>query len=146
MKKAIGKEITRIGTEVTKPVIDNVKESAHVCIQSGGHLVKNFAIENCLSENLQSQNYNKNCFLKSVYTILDYQTLFWVPFLLITLYTGTDNNAASMPKKMHLQVPRIFYQHNTINSNNFRPSFSNFIYVITFVFFLEKKLLNLLCY
>ena len=46
LKEAIGKEMTSIGSEVTKAIIDSVKKKAQYCIQSGGHLLKKIVIEN----------------------------------------------------------------------------------------------------
>ena len=51
LKEAIGKEITRIGSEVTKAVIDSVKKRAKDCIQLGGHHLKNVVFENQKSKN-----------------------------------------------------------------------------------------------
>ena len=44
---ALGKEVTCIGSEVTKAVINSVNKKAQACIQSEGHQLKNFVIENC---------------------------------------------------------------------------------------------------
>ena len=46
LKEAIGKEITSIGSEVTKAVIDRMKKRAQDYIQSGGHHMKNVVFEN----------------------------------------------------------------------------------------------------
>ena len=45
-EEPIGKEITIIGSDVTKAAIDCMKRRAQDCNQSGGHLFKNIAIEN----------------------------------------------------------------------------------------------------
>ena len=46
VKEVIGKEITSFGSEVTKAVLDSVKNRAQDCIQSGGDYMINFVIEN----------------------------------------------------------------------------------------------------
>ena len=46
LKEAIGKEITIIGSEIRKHVIDIMKKKAQDCIQSGSHHFYNVVIEN----------------------------------------------------------------------------------------------------
>ena len=43
---ALGKDMTCIGSEVTKTVIDSVNKKAQDCIQSEGYQLKNVVIEN----------------------------------------------------------------------------------------------------
>ena len=43
---ALGREITCIGSEDSKAVIDNVNEKALDCIQSGGHQLESVVIAN----------------------------------------------------------------------------------------------------
>ena len=45
-KEAIGKEITSIGSDVKKTLIDSVKKRAQDSIQSGGHHLVNVVFEN----------------------------------------------------------------------------------------------------
>ena len=46
LKQTMDKELKSIGSEVTKAVIDNMKRRANDCVQSGGHHLKTFVIEN----------------------------------------------------------------------------------------------------
>ena len=46
LKVALDKEITCIGSEVTKAVTDSVNKKAQDCMQYGRHQLKNVVIEN----------------------------------------------------------------------------------------------------
>ena len=58
LKAGVGKEITSIGSEVAKAVIENMMEKALDFIQSGGHHLKKIVSEHWQSKIIHCKDYN----------------------------------------------------------------------------------------
>ena len=86
LKEAISKAIRCIDSELVKAVIEGMKIRAQDYNQSGGDHLSNIVFKKDQGKILISQDLTQPCFLKSVYKIFIYWILFWVTFLLNTLY------------------------------------------------------------